>query len=80
MKDEEDLKELPKNKKRMDGEGRKPRLPDVKTVLLTWIDKLRARHLRRITCNRIQRITTELRGVMVTEFIESGGWLQKFFH
>ena len=49
----EDLKELPKKKKKMDGGGRKPRLPDVETVLLAWIDELRAGHLR-ITCNGIQ--------------------------
>ena len=30
----EDLKELPNNKKRMDGGGRKSRLTDVETVLL----------------------------------------------
>ena len=41
----EDLKEMPKKKKRMDGGGRKPRLPDVETVLLAWIDELRAGYL-----------------------------------
>ena len=41
----EDLKELPKKKKKMDGGGRKPRLPDVETVLLAWIDELRAGYL-----------------------------------
>ena len=74
-----DLKELPK-KKRMDGGGRKPRLPDIETMLLAWIDELRAGHLR-ITCNGIQRKATELaRSDGDTEFIASRGWLQKFFH
>ena len=54
-----ELKELPKKKKRMDGGGRKPRLPDVKTVLLAWIDELRAGKMR-ITCSGIQRKATEL--------------------
>ena len=75
----EDLKDLPKKKKRIDGGGRKPRLPDVETVLMAWIDELRAGHLR-ITCSEIQRKATELaRNEGDTEFIASRGWLQKFF-
>jgi transposase-like protein len=75
----EDLKELPKKKKRMDSGGRKPRLPDVERVLLAWIDELRAGNLR-ITCSGIQRKATELaRSEGDTKFIASRGWLQKFF-
>ena len=77
-KKKEDLKDLPK-KKRIDGGGRKARLPDVETVLMAWIDELRAGHLR-ITCSGIQRKATELaRSEGDTEFVASRGWLQKFF-
>ena len=74
-----DLKELPKKKKRMDGGGRKPMLPDIETVLLAWIDELRAGHLR-ITRNGIQRKATELaRSDDDTEFIASGGGCRSSF-
>ena len=74
-----DLKELPKKKKRMDGGGRKPRLPDIETMLLAWIDELRAGHLR-ITGNGIQRKATELaRSDGDTEFIASRGGCRSSF-
>ena len=54
-------------------------MPDVETVLIAWIDELRAGHMR-ITCSGIQRKATELARIEGdTEFMASRGWLQKFF-
>ena len=57
----------------MDGGGRKPRLSDVETVLLVWIDELRVGNLR-IICSGIERKATELGGSEGdTEFTTSRG-------
>ena len=42
----DELKELPRTKRRLDSRGRKARLPDMETVLVDWIDDLRSENLR----------------------------------
>ena len=76
----DDLNLMPKKKKRMDGGGRKARLPDVEVMVMAWIDEMRSGNLR-VTCSAIQRKAIELaRCEGDTEFTASRGWLEKFFH
>ena len=73
------VKELPKKKRRVDGGGRKPQLPDMDTTLVAWIDELRAENLR-ITCTGVQKKATDLaRSEGDAQFAASRGWLQNFF-
>ena len=76
----EELNLMPKKKKRLDGGGRKARLPDVEETLMAWIDEMRSGNLR-ITCSALQRKAVELaRCEGDTEFTASRGWLANFFH
>ena len=71
---------LMSKKKRLDGGGRKARLPDVEVMVMAWIDKLKSGNSR-VTCSGIQRKAIELaRCEGDTEFTASRGWLEKFFH
>ena len=73
----DDLNWMPKKKKkRMEGGGRKARLPDVEVMVMAWIDEMRSGNLR-VTCSGIQRKAIELaRCEGDTEFTASREWFE----
>ena len=79
-KEKRELGQLPSKKKRLEGAGRKPLLPEIKEELEEWIEHLRARNLR-VTRSSIQRKAKILFQLSDrTENISaSRGWLENFF-